>query len=94
MNTCQAQQIQEPRPMAQPPAAPRAARAVAARTLLSRKDVATVEQIEADTGRPAFVQFRLRDASFEARLDGLVPAGAVAQRSDAGPITGQVIVGG
>ena len=98
MNTSQAQQEleQEPRqrPRLQPPTAPHAGRTVAARTLLSREECAHVEKIEAETGRPAFVQFRLLDASFESRLDGLVPAGAVAQRNKDGPITGQVIVGG
>lgn len=69
-------------------------RTVSARTLLTPEECAEVERAEAKTGRPVFVYFSALDASFEARLDGRVPAAAVAQRSEAGLVTGQAIVGG
>lgn len=67
---------------------------VRARALLTDAECSMVEQMEAKTGAPVFVHFSLRDASFEARLDGRVPAAAVAQRGEAGLVTGQAIVGG
>ena len=67
---------------------------VRARTLLTREECAMIERREAETGMPVFVQFSALDASFEARLDGHVPRNAVAQRGEAGLLTGQVIVGG
>ena len=69
-------------------------RTVRARKLLTEAECAMVERMEASAGTPVFVRFSLRDTSFEARLDGHVPAGAVAQRSPAGLVTGQAIVGG
>lgn len=69
-------------------------RTVSARTLLTQEECAEVERMEAKTGRPVFVHFSALDANFEARLDGRVPATAVAQRSKAGLVTGQAIVGG
>lgn len=69
-------------------------RTVRARKLLTEDECAMVERMEAIAGTPVFVRFSLLDASFEARLDGRVPAGAVAQRSQAGLVTGQAIVGG
>ena len=82
---------------AAPAAAPRAGPdglTVRARALLTDAECSMVEQMEAKTGAPVFVHFSLRDASFEARLDGRVPAAAVAQRGEAGLVTGQAIVGG
>ena len=75
-------------------AGPDAARLVRARTLLTAEECAMVEGMEASTGTPALVHFRHMDTSLAARLDGCVPAGAVVQRTDAGLVTGQAIVGG
>ena len=69
-------------------------RTVRARTLLTKEECAMVEEMEAKSGKPVFVHFRMLDTSMEARLDGCIPDGAVAQRGQNGLVTGQVIVGG
>ena len=95
MNSQQCRQrTVDPETVRPPRAGPDAGRLVRARTLLTGEECAMVERIEKETGAPAFVHFRLLDASLEARLDGSVPAGAVVQRTEAGIVTGQAIVGG
>lgn len=76
------------------PRTTRDGRTVRARTLLTEEECAMVESMEAKSGAPVFVRFSMLDTSFEARLDGRVPEGAVAQRGMAGLVTGPAIVGG
>lgn len=90
---CQ-QRTVEPETVRTPGAGTDAGRIVRARTLLTREECVMVERMEEDAGAPVFVHFRRGDSSLEARLDGCVPAGAVVQRTEAGIVTGQAIVGG